>query len=165
MSKKNIAHARPTESFWVRNKKSRGYLLKKEAGNKAYKFIRFLLLFGLCFMIVQPLLSKLSVSFMIEADLYDSTVISLPRHLTLQNYRDLANYPQLMHYWPALGNTFFISLVVSILFVSNGRIFTSYVGVIDQYWGWFIGMDSVFLTLTILFWRQLYQLNKQDKAE
>ncbi len=57
------------------------------------------------------------------------------------------------------------SVVVSILFVSNGRIFTSYVGIIDQYWGWFIGMDSVFLTLTVLFWRQLYLLNKQDKAE
>ncbi len=56
------------------------------------------------------------------------------------------------------------SLVLSTLFVSNGRIFTSYVGVIDHYWGWFIGMDSVFLTLTILFWRQLYLLNKQDKA-
>ena len=56
------------------------------------------------------------------------------------------------------------SLVVSVLFVSNGRIFTSYVGVIDQYWGWFIGMDSVFLALTILFWRQLRLLNKQDKA-
>ena len=56
------------------------------------------------------------------------------------------------------------SLVVSILFVSNGRIFTSYVGVIDQYWGWLIPMNTVFLTLTALFWRQLYLLNKQDKA-
>jgi len=56
------------------------------------------------------------------------------------------------------------SVVVSILFVSNGRIFTSYVGVIDQYWGWFIPMNAAFLTLTILFWRQLYLLNKQDKA-
>ena len=56
------------------------------------------------------------------------------------------------------------SLVVSILFVSNGRIFTSYIGVIDQYWGWFIPMNAAFLTLTILFWRQLYLLNKQDKA-
>jgi hypothetical protein len=83
MSKKAIAHARPSESFWVRNKKSGGYLLKKTAGNKFYKFVRFLLLFGLCFMVIQPLLSKISVSFMIEEDLYDSTVISLPRHLTL----------------------------------------------------------------------------------
>lgn len=55
--------------------------------------------------------------------------------------------------------------VISTLFVSNGRIFTSYVGVIDQYWGWMIGANTVFLTLTVLFWRQLYLLNKQDKGE
>ena len=56
------------------------------------------------------------------------------------------------------------SLVVSILFVSNGRIFTSDVGVIDQYWGTLIPMNSVFLTLTALFWRQLYLIRKQDKT-
>lgn len=57
-----------------------------------------------------------------------------------------------------------VSGVLSTLFVSNGRIFTSYVGVINQYWGPFIGMNTVFLSLTTLFWRQLYLLNKQDKA-
>lgn len=57
-----------------------------------------------------------------------------------------------------------VSGVLSTLFVSSGRIFTSYVGVINQYWGVFISMNTVFLTLTILFWRQLYLLNKQDKA-
>ena len=55
------------------------------------------------------------------------------------------------------------SLVLSTLFVSSGRIFTSYVGVIDQYWGWFIPMNTAFLSLTALFWRQLYLLNKEDK--
>lgn len=58
-----------------------------------------------------------------------------------------------------------VSVVLSTLFVSSGRIFTSYVGVISQYWGIFIPMNAAFLTLTILFWRQLYLLNKQDKAE
>lgn len=58
-----------------------------------------------------------------------------------------------------------VSVVLSTLFVSSGRIFTSYVGVIDQYWGTFIPMNAAFLTLTILFWRQLYLLNRQDKAE
>lgn len=57
------------------------------------------------------------------------------------------------------------SAAFSTLFVSNGRIFTSYVGVIDQYWGWMIGTNTVFLTLTILFWRQLHLLHKQDKGE
>ena len=59
---------------------------------------------------------------------------------------------------------FACSLVLSTLFVSNGRIFTSYVGVIDQYWGIFIGMNTAFLTLTALFWRQLYLLNRQEKG-
>ena len=57
-----------------------------------------------------------------------------------------------------------VSCVLSTLFVSGGRIFTSYVGVINQYWGVFIGMNTVFLTLTILFWRQLYLLNRQDQT-
>lgn len=57
-----------------------------------------------------------------------------------------------------------VSLVVSVLFVSNGRIFTSYVGVIDQFWGWLIPMNAAFLTLTSLFWRQLYLLGKQDSV-
>ena len=55
-----------------------------------------------------------------------------------------------------------VSGVISTLFVSSGRLFTSYIGVINQYWGPFIGMNTVFLTLTTLFWRQLYLLNKQD---
>lgn len=57
------------------------------------------------------------------------------------------------------------SLVFATLFVSSGRIFTSYVGVIDQYWGWMIGINAVLLTLTALFWRQLYLLSKQDRGE
>ncbi len=122
MSNRNIAHARPTESYWVRNKKSGGYLLKKTAGNVAYKVVRFLLLVGLCFMIIQPLLTKLSVSLMIEEDLYDSTVISLPRHLTLDNYVTLAETPALMHYWPAIANTTFISTVVSVLQVASATL-------------------------------------------
>lgn len=56
------------------------------------------------------------------------------------------------------------SVTFSTLFVSNGRIFTSYVGVIDQYWGVFIGMNTVLLTLTILFWRRLHLLKKKDSA-
>lgn len=56
------------------------------------------------------------------------------------------------------------SLVISTLFVSNGRIFTSYVGVIDAYWGCLIPVNTLLLTLSTLFWRQLYLLNRQDKG-
>jgi len=53
---------------------------------------------------------------------------------------------------------------VSTLLVSSGRVFTTTVGIIDQYWGPMIGVNTVFLTLTILFWRQLHCLRKQDKG-
>ncbi len=52
----------------------------------------------------------------------------------------------------------------SVLFVSSGRLQTSYIGVIDQNWGPMIGANAVFLTLTVLFWRQLYLENQQDKV-
>lgn len=56
------------------------------------------------------------------------------------------------------------SIAFATLFVSNGRIFTSTVGLIDQYWGCMIGVDTVLLMLSVLLWRQLYLLNQQDKG-
>lgn len=56
------------------------------------------------------------------------------------------------------------SAAVSTLFVSSGRLFTTTVGIIDQYWGPMITANTVLLTLTALFWRRLYLLNRQDKG-
>jgi multiple sugar transport system permease protein len=94
---------------------SRSYHLKKNIGDIAYKFCRAVLLFGLCFLIVQPLLDKLSVSFMEQQDLYDSTVVSIPRHFSLGNY---ALAGRLLEFWPALLQTLIIMLVSSVLQVS-----------------------------------------------
>ena len=94
---------------------SRNYHIKKKALDITFKICRAILLFGMCFLIIQPLLDKLSVSFMDQQDLYDSTVISIPRNFTLENYK-LAR--QLLNYWPALFETFFIVVVSSILQIS-----------------------------------------------
>ena len=122
MSKKYVAHARPTESFWVRNKKSGGYLFKKTAGNKIYKFIRFLLLVGLCFMIIQPLLTKLSHSLMTEQDLTDSTIISIPRHITTYNYEEVIGSNFLLDFKKALPNTLFVCFSVAFLQVASATL-------------------------------------------
>ena len=53
---------------------------------------------------------------------------------------------------------------ISTLFVSSGRIFTTTVGIIDHYWGPMITANTVLLTLAILFWHQLYRMNKQDRG-
>lgn len=56
------------------------------------------------------------------------------------------------------------SVALSTLAVSSGHLFTNTAGIIDSYWGTLIGLNGAMLTLSLLFWRQLYLLNKQDKA-
>lgn len=95
-----------------RNRKSEGYYFKNKLGMFVFKFFRAVMLFGLCFVILQPIFNKLSVSFMVEADLYDSTVINIPRTFTTENYR-LAM--ELMNYKKALFDSTFCALLVSVL--------------------------------------------------
>ena len=87
------------------------YLVKSRLKKLAISLGRGLLLFGLCFMIIQPLIIRFSTSLMVESDLYDSTIVLLPRHVTLDNYRivgDLTNLPK------SMINTLWTSLLVSL---------------------------------------------------
>lgn len=114
MNKREIRQQKWNQ-YKLRNSQTGGYLLRKNISSVVYKFCRALLLFGLCFLIIQPLLNKVSLSFMQEKDLYDTTIISVPRNFTTDNYK-LVN--SLMGFWKALGNTIGMSLAVSILQVS-----------------------------------------------
>ena len=103
-------HAR--KAFWERNKLSGGYLLKKRIMDIGVSIVRFILLFGMCFMILQPILNKISVSFMTEQDLYNPIVIAIPEHFTTANYRLAA---ELMSYSQSLVNSIIISLTIALL--------------------------------------------------
>lgn len=98
--------------FWERNKRSGGYLLKKKIMNVLISVCRFVLLFGMCFLILQPILNKISVSFMTEEDLYNPVVISIPEHFTTENYEMAAG---LMSYGESLKNSIITSLTLAIL--------------------------------------------------
>ena len=98
--------------FWERNKRSGGYLLKKKIMNVLVSVCRFVLLFGMCFLILQPILNKISVSFMTEEDLYNPVVISIPEHFTTENYEMAAG---LMSYGESLKNSIITSLTLAIL--------------------------------------------------
>lgn len=100
------------ERFWVRNRKSGGMLLRQESKRMFGSLVRFLMLFGLCFLILQPVLDKISVSFMMQKDLYDTTIIVVPRNLTTENYH-LSAY--LLNLDTSLLNTAMISLVTAFL--------------------------------------------------
>lgn len=102
-------------NFWERNRKSGGYLLRKTVMGYGVSIVRAILLFGLCFLILQPLLNKISVSFMTEADLYDPVVTSIPLHFTTENYRLAAG---LMEYGRSLLNSLIVSITIALLQVA-----------------------------------------------
>jgi len=109
------AKTKQTKSFWERNRLSGGYLAKKQATEVAVGICRFVLLFGMCFLILQPILNKISVSFMTESDLYNPIVVSIPQNFTLENYKLAA---ELMNYSKALVNSFVISITIALLQVA-----------------------------------------------
>ncbi|MBR5288491.1 MAG: carbohydrate ABC transporter permease [Clostridia bacterium] len=109
-------HKPAGKSFRERNRQAGGYLLVSRAKRITVSVLRALLLFGLCFMIIQPLLMRFGTSLMPEKDLYDSTVVLLPRTPTLDNYRivlTLTNFPTSMF------NTLWTSLLVSVFQVAS----------------------------------------------
>lgn len=112
MSKSKTVHIGSNTSFWERNRRSNGYLLRRTISKYAVSIGRALLMFGLCFMIIQPLLIRFSSGLMEEQDLYDSTITLIPRHVTLDNYRivgELTDMPK------SMVNTLWTSLAVSVL--------------------------------------------------
>lgn len=111
MSKIKIAKA-DRVGYWERNRRSQGYLFKRDIIRVIGKLARFVLLLGMCFMIIQPILNKISISFMAEKDLYNPLVISIPENFTSGNYNLAA---QFMDYFRTLGNSFIFSLTASIL--------------------------------------------------
>jgi len=97
--------------FRANNKRSGGYLVRARLRKTCVSLVRGLLLFGLCFMIIQPMLTRFGTSLMAEQDLYDSTIVLLPRNPTWDNYRivaELTNMPK------SMINTVWTSLLVSV---------------------------------------------------
>ncbi len=105
MSKDNTVYIGKNKDFWARNRRSEGYLLKRRIKEITVSVVRALLMFGLC--------------FMAEKDIYDSTIILLPRNVTLENYTIVAELTDLKTiggawHFTSMLNTLWISVVVSI---------------------------------------------------
>ena len=109
MNKQEVGTVK-SKTFWEKNRRSEGYLLRRRSKEIAISLIRGLLLFGLCFMIISPMISRISMSLMEEKDLYDSTIVLLPRHVTLDNFRVVAKTTFLP---TSMLNSLWISLLVS----------------------------------------------------
>lgn len=77
-----------------------------------WSILRYLLLIGLSFLILYPLIYKLTNSFMSQHDLLDGTVRFIAREPTLFNYRTVIEHTK---FFEGLTNTFTISLMCGVL--------------------------------------------------
>ena len=81
-------------------------------GNLFIGICRLIVIVGISYIVLHPLLTKLSASFMAEKDLFDITVGWIPRNFTLDNY---ANAWRGMEYPRALLNSISLTLSVGVL--------------------------------------------------
>ena len=70
----------------MKDRDKRNYYLNK-AGNFIYIVVRAVIVIGICYVILHPLITKFCISFMKEADLYDASVKYIPKNPTLNNYK------------------------------------------------------------------------------
>lgn len=64
------------------------------------------IIFGISFIILYPILMKISIAFKDKIDIYNSTVVWIPRHLTLDNFSIVL---KMMDYPKVLLNSFLVS--------------------------------------------------------
>ena len=94
------------------SKEELAYLRRKRLAEKVWPFLRFLILFGLCFVILYPLIFMISSAFRDPADMSDPTVMWIPRHLSLQPIKDVL---KVMNFGSTLLNTLLLNIGCSLV--------------------------------------------------
>lgn len=109
--KTEVSNTNPVTPEAVRKSK---FVSSSYWGSVLWSFIRAVLVLGIAFIILYPLIVKISSSLMSERDLFDLTVKWVPRRLdlasVLRNYRDV--YAE-MNYLEAFRNSLFLAFAVS----------------------------------------------------
>ena len=88
------------------------YLKRKRAFETLWPICRGLLVFGLCFVIIYPLIYMITAAFRPRSEMNDPTIIWISRTFTLSNIKDVI---RVMDFWKTLGNTLFINIGCSIV--------------------------------------------------
>jgi multiple sugar transport system permease protein len=101
--KKRLEHMTPQEQRKLKIQRALSWV---------WPVFRAIIVIGLCFIILYPLIFMLSTAFRSRADMSDPTVLWIPRHLTLQNVKDAM---LTMDYWPTFRNTLIINIGCSII--------------------------------------------------
>lgn len=101
--KKRLASLTPAEQK---------YLKRKRAFDTVWPVCRALLVIGLCFVIIYPLLYMITAAFRPRSEMNDPTIIWISKSFTTSNIKDVV---RVMDFWHTLGNTLFINIGCSIV--------------------------------------------------
>ncbi|MGN0598062.1 MAG: carbohydrate ABC transporter permease [Ruminiclostridium sp.] len=88
------------------------YIFGRRISEKVWPIFRFLILFGLAFVIMQPMLYMISTAIRPQSEMSDPSVMWIPKTVTLSNIQDVwaaTNYPAL------IGNTLLVNIICSVL--------------------------------------------------
>ncbi len=88
----------------------------KRLSERVWAFFRFVILFGLGFVIMYPLIYMVSCAFRERADMNDPTVMWIPRHFTLDVIRETI---EAMDIWNTLKNTLVLNIGCSLVQVMS----------------------------------------------
>ena len=83
-------------------------------GRVLLALFRYTVIIGISYVILYPILLMLSTAFMDPRDIYDITVVWVPKHFTLDNFLPVMN---VMEYGRAALNSFTLALSTSLLHV------------------------------------------------
>lgn len=107
---KNFRRYTPSE------RKHYNYIFWRRIGGAAWPIFRFLIIFGLSFVILYPILYMISCSLRPQQQMNDPSVMWIPKTIRFENFKEVwnaINYPQI------LWNTIQLNVVSSVLQVAS----------------------------------------------
>ena len=100
----NIQHA--IDKAQLRLNSRRAMKVRKHSSKLGMGVVKAIFLLGFAFIILYPIISMVSKAFMQQGDIFDNTVIWIPKHFTLDNLKMAA---ETMNYGKAFANSVFVS--------------------------------------------------------
>ncbi|NLZ47070.1 MAG: carbohydrate ABC transporter permease [Clostridiales bacterium] len=92
----------------------RRYNRNRAMSSAIWPIFRFFILFGLCFIILYPLIFMISTAFRPNEQMSDPSIIWIPKSLTLDNIKQTA---EVMNYGTTIFNTVKLNIIASLLSV------------------------------------------------
>jgi len=77
-----------------------------------WSIFRLVLIIGIGFIIIRPILMQISVAFKSPEDIYNPTIYLVPVHFTMENVKYAMD---ILNYWPLLQNTLLFVIVTTIV--------------------------------------------------